>query len=117
MSNCEECHKSILGRSDKRFCCDYCRSTFHNKKYASEKKYMRYVNSVLAKNRLILNTQLNNGNNEIPIAYLSEKGFNFSFFTSTKELIKGEICKYCYDIGYFETDAGCIKIKLKERII
>lgn len=28
---CENCKKEVLGRSDKKFCCDKCKSEYHNK--------------------------------------------------------------------------------------
>jgi len=113
---CKECKISIIGRSDKQFCTNYCRSAFHNRQYASDRKYVRHVNIILNRNRQILFDCLQLKTTVFPHLTLLEQGFNFSFFTSEIHLKKGQICRFCYDIGYYNYRNNKLKIKLKKTI-
>ena len=115
MTKCNECKEPMLGRSDKRFCGPYCRSTWHNKKYQIERKTVRRINVILKRNRQILISTLDSGLTNITLQHLLELGFNFGFFTSIDLLKKGYECKYCYDVGYFKITDNTFKIKLKNK--
>lgn len=115
MAVCNECKEEFLGRSDKRFCSSYCRSTWHNKKYHTERKTVRRVNCILRKNRQILFTTLDFKVKIITTQYLLEQGFNFGYFTSADILKNNKTCKYIYDIGYYNNSEYTFKIKLKKK--
>ncbi len=51
---CLTCGTSIKGRTDKKFCDDYCRNSYHNKLNSDDNNYVRNVNNVLRRNRRIL---------------------------------------------------------------
>ena len=44
---------------------------------------------------------------------MEERGFNFHYLTSYSEIKPGQICKFCYDIGYLPIGQQQFKIKLK----
>ena len=52
--NCLECGRSLIGRSDKKFCSDDCRTNHNNKQNSDQTNYIRRVNNILRKSRRIL---------------------------------------------------------------
>ena len=51
---CQECETVIQGRSDKRFCSDYCRNTFHNRVNRDANHIRDQIHQKLRKNRRVL---------------------------------------------------------------
>ncbi|KKQ83435.1 MAG: hypothetical protein UT04_C0032G0014 [Candidatus Daviesbacteria bacterium GW2011_GWF2_38_7] len=51
---CIECGETIVGRSDKKFCCDLCRNSYNNKQNSESTNLVRNINNILRKNRRIL---------------------------------------------------------------
>lgn len=51
---CKECNQTLNGRKDQKFCSDYCRNAYNNKKNGAVNKHVRYINAILRKNRRIL---------------------------------------------------------------
>src|SRR5690349_2268083 len=96
---CLECGATFRGRIDKKFCSDQCRSTFNNRRNASQSEYIRNVNYVLRKNRRILLELNPHGKNKVRRDKLQLKGFDFSLFTSVCPTREGNHY-YCYDQGY-----------------
>jgi len=115
MKLCKECGEQTIGRSDKVFCSSYCKSTWHNKKYYSDRKIMNEINTILRRNRRILIDLLDSKITSISTHSLMEKGFNFSYFTSSNKLESGKKCLFCYEIGYFQNTPDSFKIKLKNK--
>lgn len=81
---CLCCKKRIVGRSDKKFCSDECRTLFNNRKYRADNKEMLKIDHILKKNRSILNALYFKGKTESNIIELISMGFNFDFITSIK---------------------------------
>ncbi|OYU94846.1 MAG: hypothetical protein CFE21_14245 [Bacteroidetes bacterium B1(2017)] len=114
---CGFCHQSIVGRPDKKFCDDQCRSAFNNKTNSALNSKMRHINGVLKKNRNILERlyiEKNRARKHIYERKIQELGFIFNFYTHTEELEDGKICYYCYDYGYIPIKQGelaVIKVK------
>ncbi|MEI9808189.1 MAG: hypothetical protein WDO16_10100 [Bacteroidota bacterium] len=52
--NCLACDKPLKGRSDKKFCDDYCRNTYNNQLKSISNNNIRNINNTLTKNRRIL---------------------------------------------------------------
>ena len=52
--SCLQCGDKISGRSDKKFCSDYCRNAFNNDQNRDVNNYVRNINNILRKNRRIL---------------------------------------------------------------
>ncbi len=103
---CDSCGAIITGRSDKRFCSDYCRNTKHNELNRDISNYMRKVNNILRRNRRILAALNPNGKCKVRGTTLMEEGFNFAYHTNVYETKKGLKYHFCYDQGYLELDEG-----------
>ena len=116
-ATCQTCHKTLRGRSDKKFCNDYCRNTFNNNLKASTNNVVRNINNKLGKNRRILESIF--GEEEITKTTkdkLLEKGFQFKYFTHTYINKKGSVYFFCYDLGYLPLDNDWyLLVKRKEQ--
>lgn len=97
---CEECGAPLLGRTDKKFCSDQCRSTFNNRRNLESNRYVRTVNNRLRKNRRILDELNPGGRIKVSADLLKEMGFDFRYYTSVGSVREGEVCYFCYDQGY-----------------
>ena len=51
---CTYCQKIIRGRTDKKFCDDYCRNGFNNQLKSTTNNLVRNTNHALGKNRRLL---------------------------------------------------------------
>ena len=51
---CPECGTKIIGREDKKFCCDGCRNTYNNRNNKDAINLIRNTNNALRKNWRIL---------------------------------------------------------------
>ena len=51
---CLTCSKPIKGRTDKKFCDDYCRNNYNNQLKSSTTNINKNINNTLGKNRRIL---------------------------------------------------------------
>ena len=96
---CRSCGEKISGRSDKKFCDDYCRSSFHQKSKAKD-SIIKNMNSRLNRNRNIIKKLIDEGKKKCTTQQLIFLGFDFSIHTSIYMNEIGETCYYCYDRGY-----------------
>ncbi len=80
---CLSCEKPVKGRSDKKFCDDYCRAAFNNDLKSASNNLVRNVNNALGKNRRILESLLPQGDATAKTNHdkLIEKGFQFKYHT------------------------------------
>lgn len=97
---CMECKKEFVGRSDKKFCTDQCRSLFNNRRKNEDEKLIIKVNAVLRKNRSILKKINPNGSSTIKKEFLNQLGFNFKYFTNIYRTSAGSEYFFCYDHGF-----------------
>ncbi|GAC1455128.1 MAG: hypothetical protein NVSMB7_17070 [Chitinophagaceae bacterium] len=99
---CLACGKPVKGRSDKKFCDDYCRNIYNNGLKSESNNYVRNINNVLRRNRHILEDCLSAGNEMAKTTKdkLLHKGFQFKYITHTLTNKKGNIYYFCYDYGY-----------------
>ncbi|MBS1737904.1 MAG: hypothetical protein JSS98_15075, partial [Bacteroidetes bacterium] len=76
---CLACDKPLKGRSDKKFCDDYCRSAYNNELKSVINNQMRNINNALGKNRRILEELLpeNEETAKTTKEKLVQKGFLF----------------------------------------
>lgn len=101
---CLECGESFKGRSDKKFCSDYCRNSYNNKVNRESKNLIRNVNNRLRKNYKTL-TELNStGKTKLHRSKLNDRNFDFNHFTSIYVTKAGKTYFYVYDQGYLELD-------------
>jgi len=113
---CEHCGTKILGRSDKRFCSDYCRNSQHNLENRDQSNYMRKVNNILRKNRRILAQFNPNGKTRVQGSALMEEGFNFAYFTNVYQTSKGKYF-FCYDQGYIQLEDNSYALVIRESYV
>jgi predicted nucleic acid-binding Zn ribbon protein len=116
-ANCLSCNKPVKGRTDKKFCNDYCRNTFNNNLKASANNMVRNINNALGKNRRILEQTFHQ---EEEMAKTTKeklllKGFQFKYITHTYTNKKGNVYFFCYDIGYLPLENNWyLLVKSKE---
>jgi transcriptional accessory protein Tex/SPT6 len=101
-TKCLQCEKTLKGRSDKKFCDDYCRAAFNNELKSPVNNNIRNINNALGKNRRILEKLLPE-NEQMKKAHrdkLLEHGFQFKYGTHTYTNQKGNVYFFCYEYGY-----------------
>jgi predicted nucleic acid-binding Zn ribbon protein len=99
---CVECQEPVSGRSDKRFCSDYCRNAYNNKLNRDQTKVVRNTNNQLRKNFRILNELNPQDKTKVNRQQLTNKGFDFNLFTSIYKTKKGSIYYFVYNQGYLD---------------
>jgi len=98
---CLSCGKTVKGRSDKKFCDDYCRNNFNNELKAESNNYVRNINNALKKNRRILEELLlPEEMKKTTKEKLLHFGFQFKYITHTYTNKKGNTYFFCYEYGY-----------------
>jgi len=100
--NCLLCGHPVRGRSDKKFCNDYCRNGYNNARSARDQVLVRQVNGVLQRNRRILAALLS----EAPTARVLReelllRGFQFHYATHSLKR-QGQVYRCCYEFGWTE---------------
>jgi len=101
MKTCLECSKPIVGRKDKKFCSEYCRSAYHyQKNREKEKSLFKSIEQQLKKNRRILMAYNKAGKATILKNTLLEQGFNPKYFTHYWKAQNGNVYLFCYEFGF-----------------
>ena len=102
VKHCLTCQATLHGRTDKKFCNDYCRNTHHNTLHSDGNNCMRNINHSLRRNRHILENLLpaTKPLTRISRDLLQRKGFSFHYFTHQLPNRKGHPVFFCYDYGY-----------------
>ena len=98
--NCPECGEKIVGRTDKKFCSDYCRNAHNNKINKDNTNLVRNINNQLRKNFRILEELNPIDKTRASKAKLQAKGFSFEYFTSIYTTKSGTVYYFVYDQGY-----------------
>jgi len=103
---CLACGKPLKGRSDKKFCDDYCRNNYNNQLKVADSGIVRLINNTLAKNRRILQTLLpiDRETAKATREQLLLKGFTFKYITHIYTTKTGKTYYYCYDYGFLPLD-------------
>lgn len=111
-NNCLECGETMIGRIDKKFCSDSCRSSHNNRRRVINQTSVKKVNLILVKNRSILYdlTTRFQDNSVITTFQLKLMGFDFAFFTHQTSDRRGRLMFYCYDLGYQQLAGNKVKI-------
>ncbi|CAN5536161.1 hypothetical protein BH11BAC5_BH11BAC5_26890 [soil metagenome] len=99
---CLTCGKPLKGRTDKKFCDDYCRNGYNNQLKATDNNYVRNINNALRKNRRILEALLPEKEEMAKTTKdkLLHKEFQFKYITHTYINKKGNTYFFCYEYGY-----------------
>jgi len=114
---CLECKEPFKGRSDKKFCGDYCRNIYNNRKNSDSNKTVRNINNTLRKNRRILEKLNPEGKAKVHRMKLLDEGFNFNFYTNIYTTQNKKQYTFCYDQGYLEIDGDYYILVHKEEYI
>lgn len=106
IKTCLQCGKTIRGRSDKKFCDDYCRNNYNNQLKSHSNNYIRNISNTLGKNRRILEVLLPETEemSKTTKQNLLQRGFSFKYITHTYINRKGNTYFFCYDYGYLPLD-------------
>lgn len=99
---CLQCSDELVGRSDKKFCGDDCRSAYNNKLNKDSTNLMRNINNILRKNHRILKKLNPTGKTKITVNKLHQAGFNLNYFTNQYITKAGKVYHFCYDQGYLK---------------
>jgi hypothetical protein len=116
---CLNCSAAVKGRTDKKFCNDYCRNEYNNNLKATSTNLVRNINNALSKNRRILESLLTPGQDtgKTNQDKLIEKGFQFKYITNTYTNKNNDTYFFCYDMGYLPTGNGWfLVVKRKEEM-
>ncbi len=99
---CLECGSVIRGRTDKKFCNDQCRNSYHNRMRSRVSAMVRHVNKILRNNYQIMKKRVPGdlGKTTVQGQDLRSEGFNFSYHTHTYTTKKGHTYYFCYEFGY-----------------
>jgi predicted nucleic acid-binding Zn ribbon protein len=114
---CLTCSKPVKGRTDKKFCDDYCRNNYNNQLKSNTINLVRNINNALGKNRRILEEMFNTDEEmaKTTKSKLLQKGFQFKYITHTYTNKKGNIYFFCYDLGYLPLEGDWyLLVKRKE---
>lgn len=113
---CLQCDKVLKGRSDKKFCDDYCRAAYNNELKGAANNFVRNVNNALGKNRRILESVLSEGKPTANISKdkLLEKGFQFKYHTHQFTNKEGRTYFFCYEYGYLPLEKDWYLIVKRE---
>jgi predicted nucleic acid-binding Zn ribbon protein len=114
---CLSCARPVKGRTDKKFCDDYCRNHFNNERKARIERNMhvKRINAVLLKNRQILETLLAEETTCVKVSreQLQWLGFQFRYSTHTQVTENGKRIFFCYDYGCVQVRPGWFMISKK----
>lgn len=102
---CPECGEKIIGRTDKKFCSDYCRNTYNNKMNKDSTNLVRNVNNLLRKNYRILQDLNPTDKTKTTKSKLLARGFSFEYYTSTYTTKTGTVYYFIYDQGYLPLES------------
>lgn len=114
---CLECGKTVHGRRDKKFCDDQCRNAYNNRQNADSNNYVRNVHNILRKNRRILEELNPHGKSKSTKAKMLEKGFDFTYHTSTYTTKAGATYYFCYEYGYLPLENDQLALVKKQEYL
>lgn len=107
---CCYCGSELEGRSDKKFCDDYCRNNYYYKVNAQRTSYVKKVNSILQRNQKILHSFCGYGRVLVDKCELVSLGFDFEYFTNIYKTKKGVDYFVVYDYAYSVVNENMISI-------
>lgn len=114
---CIECQEMFIGRADKKFCSDACRSTHNNRLNSDTVNFVRNINNILRKNRRILLKFNPHGKAKIHKDRLLEEGFRFGYFTNEYVTKSGNVYRFCYEQGYLPLDHDFYTLVVRQEYV
>jgi hypothetical protein len=111
---CLDCQTAIIGRADKKFCDDQCRSHYNNRIKSEDDSLLKKINQILSKNRKILKAENPNGKVKTKKELLLKQGFDFNYHTHHYSTSTGNTYIFCYEYGYLLLDHDELLLVKKE---
>ena len=100
---CLECGDKIkYGRTDKKFCCDECRTKHNNDRSRRSRTFKRRVMNALSRNYELLEGLIKSDVESVDLMSLASMGFSSFLMTSYRKNGKHDECGY-FDIKYIMT--------------
>ena len=107
---CHYCGAELKGRSDKKFCDDYCRNNYYYKINTQRTSYIKRINSVLQHNRKILHYLCGCGRVLVPKQEMDSLGFDYEYFTGLYKTKKGVDYFVVYDYAFSVVNENIVSI-------
>ena len=98
--HCVECGLAVSGRADKKFCCDSCRTAYHNSRVRKMNTPKNEVDRILAGNRRLLTGLTSDGITKIALADTRMKTFDRFYYTSAQVRRWRTTVYCCYEYRY-----------------
>lgn len=114
---CIECGEDFIGRADKRFCSDNCRSAYNNRSNSDASNFVRNINNILRKNRRILEAFNPDGKARVHKEKLISEGFKFSYFTNEYVTKSGNVYRFCYEQGYRALEGDYLSLVVRQEYV
>ncbi|WP_430895021.1 MULTISPECIES: hypothetical protein [unclassified Paraflavitalea] len=106
---CKWCGSIVKGRTDKKFCNDYCRSAFHYKQKDEKPEIMKRIIRQLERNWVLLGHWKKRGLQSVDIKAARMQGFVEDCYTGM-ETKNGKRCKLVFDRAFVcEKGGGVIR--------
>ncbi len=101
---CQYCKKEFKGRIDKKFCTVFCRNQFNYQRRKTTKDITKEIDSILHRNRILLQTVMGEKRQRMKIARLEldKMGFNFNYITGIYKNSQNKTYHYVYDYAWME---------------
>lgn len=114
---CLQCGGTFsYGRVDKKFCCDECKNTYHNKKRKDRRFIKLRIQNALNKNYNILEKLIIKGISNIDLYDLKLLGYNLEYMTSSRK-IRSHTEVWCYEIRFTMTETKVKNIRRMDSLI
>lgn len=97
--HCLNCNSPIYGRSDKKYCCNECKTSYNNSIRAIRLKMRKNTIRTIEQNYNILKKLLDSKINSAQLKELDALGFNPKYCTFTAGTANQRLY-HCYDIRY-----------------
>ena len=97
---CINCGKPLYGRPDKMFCCERCKTNWHNFRKGLIRRSRSSVLTLLENNHSILVCLMNSGCLSWPLRMVESLGFKRDYLTRLAAQNRGEMVCECFDIRY-----------------
>jgi predicted nucleic acid-binding Zn ribbon protein len=110
---CLACGKPVKGRTDKKFCDDYCRNQYNNQlKQEAASPLVKKINAILKNNHRLLQGMVPAGDDlgKCPRQKLVDGGFNFQYITHQYTNKKGNVYCFVYDYGYLPIEGDWVLV-------
>ena len=105
---CKQCGEPVVGRLDKKFCRESCKSIYHYlQSQQKEESLFKTIDRQLKTNRRILKEFNRAGKATVRKQVLIDEGFNPKYFTHYWKAKNGNVYLFCYEYGFmkkFEND-------------